>query len=593
MVSVPVPQLQRIAPSGDLPQNDRIRSKARDQSANILNRTNQVAALGERAIKIKTVYEDNKIDSLSSEAKRKYAEWNAEKLGKLKADKSDPTDSYAQYDLEEKAFFDKLISDRPDLNDRVKKGYTANLAGYQSANRVAVLKQRGFQKEVYEHNLFTSDMKINGNEMAINAGNITKGDRTSYIPFDNGLNYIWDQVSKNALRNGTATEVEDDAAPSDHEYADHQGQRTKVNLKPAAKIQLGKQMTAQVTNAVSVLIASGKHAEARDMMEDDKYKIYINGNSKATFEKRLAKGETENKARVALAGIQNKSEEEQMQAIKAIKDPEVKEKASQMKATQINQMNTMRSDRFKKNYNRLAGHVIDRMSGPNPFYGLSDLQADKTYQATWENLDPAGKTAILDLINPPKTSKPKDIEKVQDRLFKDQFKGMDPMEFSQLVSPLSESERKRYRKTYEKTNTPSSSGSSFSARLNFGNKLIEDTLVDLGDFKLSGKTLDQKSRKLKAEVRREYADYLLGFETMPTEREIVAHMDPFIAHLRAKDIIDAKSISFGERLGSFFGGDNSEDINKFRKKPKTSDQKLKDLQSEMDAQLKGQDDANN
>lgn len=230
---VNIPRLNRIQPSDTLPSNDRIKGQAQDQSRNILNQTNQIAALGERGIQINKAYEDEKIDNLSSEANQAYAEWSAQKLGKLKAFKGDPTDAYAQYDLDEKEFFDKLMNDKPDLNERVRRGVTSNLAKSQNANRIRVLKQRGYQKEVYENNLFESDVKLKKNDLSVSAGYIKKGDRTSTIEFNQGLSDIKTLIAKRGLKNGTATVVDGDKF--DHSYRSPDGELVKVSYSPMAK----------------------------------------------------------------------------------------------------------------------------------------------------------------------------------------------------------------------------------------------------------------------------------------------------------------------------------------------------------------------
>lgn len=470
---VTIPRLKQITPSSALPSNDRLKGQVRDQSANILSRTSQVVNLGERAIKINKVYEDDKIDSLSSEANQKYDLWNAEQLQKLKVNKGDPTDAYAQYDLDEKEFFDKLIADKPDLNERVKRGYTSSLVKAQNSNKIKVLKQRGLQTEVYKQGLFNSDLQLNKNKLAISAGNITKGDKSLSFEFINGLNDIKTIVAKNGLRIGT-TELYEGEDRGDHSFTNADGEEVKVKYKPADKAALYKHMNAGVTSSVDVLIASGKTAEARDMMDD--YSIYIDSKSKTRFEKKLKVTEVDNEAMSIFDTIRGKSSDAQTKTINNIKDGDVRTEVEGIRATSILKLNTVRKAKEEKNYNRLANTVIDKMNSSNPYHGISDLKRDPTFKATWENLNPSDKKHILALVKPVKDSSKASIIDVQKLVLDNtEIRTMTPELWGRKISKLSKADQTHYNGIFQRLRTES--GSEESSRLGRVRRMLFDQMV--------------------------------------------------------------------------------------------------------------------
>jgi hypothetical protein len=540
---VTIPRLQRIAPSKDLPSNRRIQAKAQDQSANILQRGKQISALGERAVEINRAYEDSKIDSLSSEANQKYAEWNVQKLQELKNHKGDPTDAYAQYDVEEKEFFDNVLGDKPDINERVRKGLTANLAKSQNSNRIKVLKQRGFQKEVYEHNLFTSDLDLNKQELSVSASYIEKGDKTSTIQFNEGLNNIRTLVAKNAIRTGTAEEIEDDAK-GDHRYKDADGNEIRVKLSNAAKAKTYTEMNKGVVNSVDVLIASGKTGEARNMMDD--YSLYIDAKSKAKFEKRLKVNESENEARTFLQNIRGKTPDEQVRLIEGIKDSETRSEAIKIKHLDSTKLKALKKNSENKNYERVHG-VVDQLRDSGQLYTEKSITDHPEIKMILQkaSLNPTQMRVLREEFKSPKISEDKALDRVTDIFLGGDLQKMTSAQLSEAMVGLSKSDKSKFRTKFLSRTSDKKGAERTSQIYNRSKSLLTDKMYASGMIEnVDGFLDDDDFLKLK-KAKVELLEYLDNAELgdKPSMGTINSHIDDFIKSKKKESIFD--KVSFG------------------------------------------------
>ena len=540
---VNIPRLNRIQPSDTLPSNDRIKGQAQDQSRNILNQTNQIAALGERGIQINKAYEDEKIDNLSSEANQAYAEWSAQKLGKLKAFKGDPTDAYAQYDLDEKEFFDKLMNDKPDLNERVRRGVTSNLAKSQNANRIRVLKQRGYQKEVYENNLFESDVKLKKNDLSVSAGYIKKGDRTSTIEFNQGLSDIKTLIAKRGLKNGTATVVDGDKF--DHSYRSPDGELVKVSYSPMAKERAFKDLNEGVVGAVDVLISSDKPDLARDMMKD--YASFIDNKSKAKFEKRLKTTEDKSSARDFLASIRNRSEDDQLKAIDNLKDGEVRSEALKIKQLDTSRRNALRKNQQDRNFEAVDG-VIEELRASGQLYTEKSIEDHPKVKAILgkHELSKTQMRAIRESVKSPKFSEDEALNRVTNLFLGNEIHKLTPAQLTEAMVGLKEGDKSKFRNKYLSRRSESKGGAEKTSQIyNRAKTLLTDKMYDSKLIQnVDGFLSDDDFNKLKtAKVELlEYLDFTeLGDK--PSIVKINEHLDDFIKTRKSQSIFD--KVGFG------------------------------------------------
>lgn len=540
---VNIPRLQQIAPSNSTP-NDRIRATVRDQSSTILQRSQAVSNLGERAIEINRAYEDNKIDNLSSEANQKYAEWSTQKLQQLKNHKGDPTDAYAQYDIDEKEFLDGIISDKPDLNERVRRGLTSNLAKSQNSNRIKVLKQRGFQKEVYEHGLYTADLDINNQDLAVSAGYIEKGDKTSTVQFNEKLNNIRTIVAKNAIRTGLAEEIDDDSK-GDHRYTDADGNEIRIKLSNAAKAQTYEQMNKGVVNAVDVLIASGKTSEARDMMED--YAKLIDAKSKAKFEKRLQTTESENEARVFLQNIKGKSDDEQVRLIDGIKDSETRSEAIKIKHLDDTRLKALKKRSEDANFERVNG-VIEKLRESGQLYtekSITDHPEIKMILQKAE-LNPTQMKALREEFKSPKISDPKAMTRMTDIILGDhptlKIGSMTSAQIAEASVGLSQSDKNKFRTKVLARQSAGDNITKTNVSYKRAGTMLRTLLLNRGLIENSNrfKGLTHESETIYNKAKEELIDYLefQEVEGKLSEPEIKKYVEGFVADGKNDQLFD-------------------------------------------------------
>lgn len=484
---VSVPKLQRMQPSEAMPNNPRINMQAPNNADDIMSRTNAVANVVEKGIDIYKDMEDSKIQSLSLEAERDYTIWNNDQLQKLKSYEGDPTNAYAEYETAAKEKYNEILNSRPDLNNRVKRGLEGSLYKVAENNRIAVLKQRGAQQETYENNLFESGIKLKKNNLAINAGYIRKDDPGSYLPFDENISDIKTTIAKRGIEKGTVTRLPDDAKTWDHIYKDADGNMVKVQMTDIAKQRTGREVSEGVSESIKSMIAAGYTEEAQQAYE--KYKPYIDAKSQTTIGNKFKDTVTKETAYNEIAKIEGRPDEQQMQLIEAIKDPELKAEVLKIKNTNDARRDAIRDRREKANYERLGGIVEKRMSSGNPFYGMADLEADPNFKAIYDRLDVKGKKAIREMVQAPKETDPKAEVKVQDLVFGNtevKLEDLSPAEFQKYTVGLSKPDKNKYTNLYNRAKNQTAGEERASYKL--GGKMLEEQMLIDGHITRNAKT---------------------------------------------------------------------------------------------------------
>lgn len=550
---VSIPRLKQIQPSSGLPSNDRINLKVRDQSANIQNRTNQLVNLGNTALKVDKAYEDDKIDTLSSEANQNYAEWNVQKLQELKNHKGDPTDVYAQYDLDEKQFFEELRDSRPNLNERVRRGVEGNLAKAQGSTRIKVLKQRGYQKEVFTNTLFESDVKLAKQGLSVSAGYIKKGDRTTSNQFNSELGDIKTLIAKRGMKNGTVTEVEDDGS-FDHSYTDADGEEIKVKFSQQSKARVYKDLNEGVVNSIGVLIASDKSDQARNMMED--YDSFIDPKSRAKFEKGLKKTEDNNEASVILNSIRGKTEDEQLRAIDNIKDFDVRSEALKLKQLNTSRRNALVKNQQDKNFDAVHG-VVEQLRDSGQLYGDKSIEDNKQIKMILSNHKLSSKQmkALKEEIKSPKTSDDKALDRVTNLFLGGELQKITPAQLTEQMVGLSKGDKSKFRNKYLSRRTESKGGAERTSQIyNRAKTLLTDKMYAEGIVENEDGFLNDSDFVKVKKAKVELLEYLDNAELgdKPSMGVINKHIDEFI-NLRVKE----KAFNFGNFFGTTSSNNNS------------------------------------
>jgi hypothetical protein len=452
---VSIPRLNRAEPTTALPKNDRINMRVQDQGSNILNTTQSISSVAHEVGDIYQKYENDKIDQLASSAEQEYTKWIDGELRNIKSKEGDPTDHYADLDKRAKEKYDAILSSRPDMNERVRSHVTSRLDKSVNNTSVAVDKQRGMQEEVYDNNVYESGLKLKKDGLSVTAGYIQKEDSSSFLMYDQNLADIKTSVVRQGLKKGTVTKLPADAESGfNHVYKDDDGSIVKVQMTDIAKQRAAKEMSEGVKSSIDVMIASGRVEEAKQTQE--RYKDYIDPLSKAKLQEKFSNADRKTEAYGFIATIRGKSQEQQISAIDAIKDPELRSEALKIKDADDAKIESMRKRKSETNYNTLANRVINKMNSEEPYHGIADLESDPLYKQTWDNIDPKKKQAILEQVEAPKNSNTTVELKVQDIVFGRSEKKLEdytPEEWAEATVGLNRSAKSRYSKFYVDSKT--------------------------------------------------------------------------------------------------------------------------------------------
>lgn len=517
-MAVSIPRLKEIGQAPALPQNDRLNIQVKDNSNLIQAQTGAVAQLGDKVGDIYQAYENDKIDQLSSVAEQEYDSWNKQALAKLKAHEGDPTDAYVEYDKQSKQKRDDILNARPDLNDRVKRHFTARLDKTVGKAGIAADYQRGMQQEVYANNVFESTVKLKKDSLPVAAGYVQADDPSTFTMFDDGMTDIKTLVAKRAVSKGTATRLADDApddAPYSHKYLDDDGKIVRVNMGPIAKQRVAKELSEGVVSSIDVLVSSGNVEAAKQMQE--KYKGYITHTAAAKLEKKFKATGAKDEAFNVIGSLKGKSDDEQLRVIDSISDPEVRSEALKIKDTDDKRIVALKERKEKSNYNVLAKNILEKQNSDNPYYGMADLEADPIFKQTYDKMNAKQQQAVIEMVEAPKESSEKALLKVQGLFLggsEETIETMTPEDFAERTVGLSKADKKKYTNMFVSLRAQTE-GEKRSMYTQAGNmlrdQLISDGLIQRNSYnKIAGddeKTLIEAQQELTKALGSQYGSF--------------------------------------------------------------------------------------
>lgn len=552
-----VPRLNRIQPEKTMMPNARIDMQVQDKGSMILNQTSQVAAVGEKVGDIYQQYENDKIDTVSTDLEQKYKQWNDDQLTSLKNQDGDPTKSYVEYDQKAKEKYDELIASTSDASDRVKQHVATRFNKVYQGENIAANKQRGMQQEVYDNNMFESSVKLKKDNLPVVAGYVQAHDPSSFEMFDQGLSDIKSTIIRRGLKKGTVEQLPDDAKEGvDHVYQDDDGKIVKVKLSPLAKVRIAKEQSEGVKNSVAVLLAGGQVEEAKAMRE--KYKHLIDPVAAVSLDKKFTATGNKDQAYKVIQSVQltkqdfdsvknitdetkrqealkNLKDDKTLQAIENHPDPAVRSEAIKIKNADDSKLQAMRDRKAKSFYNSAASYVLDKQKdGDNPaFHGIADLENDPVYKGMVDHLDAKGRLAIEQMIESPKVSNDKALLKVHKLFMGETDTDLENMTTEQFhhdyLTGLSKVDRNKALKDFTKLKNPSSNEERSSVR--DANKQIKEILIKAGHID-SDESYDEDLLKAQGKLR----DHLSNRKTMPTTEQLTKLAKGFAA-----EVIDNKT----------------------------------------------------
>lgn len=529
-MAVQVPKLQRIQPSAALPANERINLKVDSQASNILNQTQGLANLGKEAVDLSYDIEDSKIQQLSLSAEQEYSSWNTQQLQKLKSYEGDPTDAYVEYDKQAQQKRDEILNARPDLNERVRSHLTANLDKTVGSQNMTAMKQRGAQQETYDNNNFQAGIKLKKDGLSTAASYIRKDDPGSFMPMDDGINDIKTTIAQRGLIKGTVSRLPDDAKTWSHMYKDPEGKLVKVQMSDIAKQATAKEVAEGVGASINSMIAAGYTEEAQAAY--DRYKPYIDTKYKTTLENKFNTTAIKATAFNEIGRIESMPEGQRLAEVEKITNPQVRSEALKILDTNANRREAIKDRREKANYEVLGSKVLEKMNSDNPYYGISDLENDPTFKATYDRLDVKGKKAIMEMVKAPKDTNPESEVKVQDLLLGSDpsmdINNVSPAQFQKMTVGLNKSDKSKYTNMYNRLKQETAGEERTKnkrAEKFLQDQLLADKYISKNDY---GKYTGKSEIKL-IQARNELLDHLSTAPKNMSDTDLLKYVQKYSA----------------------------------------------------------------
>jgi len=383
---VTIPRIQRLQSNSNQVTSQRIQGRAPNTTGLITGRvqgisrvTSQVADQMQRA-------ENSKIKQLSDEGTNSLKQWEDLELDKLKQIKDDSTKQYAAFDEARDKKYSEFLGKYSDTPERVQRHLKANLDTFKARGYGRIESQRQVQKRTYRNNLFHTVLKNRQDFLSENA--------LDPVNFNSGISDIKKDIALYGLENGTVEQVEDEKQ-GNFSYVDEDGKKVHVKMSPIAQRQFVETTSKGVFKSIDALISSGETKKAKAMKEV--YGDYLIPSQKTKLNNKLKNTDQRSEASNFYNGVQYLEDKDQLSKINKIKDVDLRNQVLKVRDTAITFRNREEKRKQDSNYEVLAKHVLSKS-----WNGLSELENDKVYGQTFENLSAKQQQAII------KTVKPKD-----------------------------------------------------------------------------------------------------------------------------------------------------------------------------------------
>lgn len=521
---VQVPRLQKIETSIPQPQGKRINIKAQDNASSILNRTSGLASLAQDAVNLNRDIEDNKISTMANDSEKEFRDWKLGKTQALNSITGDPTEAYVQYDKEVKEKYESMIAAKPDLNDRVKRGFTGNLNKMFDDSNYESMKKRGAQVETYKHNSAESAIKTKRESMSVNAGYIEVGKADSYAKFDESINDLKTSISQRALETHSATRVEDPKGAYTHSFIDADNKQVRVKMNDVSKQRAAQEISKGISESLTNMINSGYMKEAQQTF--DKYKLNIGVKERAKLNKKFKTQGLKDSANDNVRKIESSPVAKRDGIIRGIKDPEEK----RLTLRHLDENSRYRANLKKKesdtNYEYLSASA-DALIESGGVKGYNDLQNKQSYKATWDKLNTKARQAIKEKFDAPTKTSQKSLNKVVNLFTGGDIDKLGEMTFDEYnqeyLLGLSQSDKNKFTSRYLKYKDPSASQQ--RSAMTFAGKQIKNQLLVSGVITKDerGKLTSEEQNTI-TKVEDAYFEYVesMGRELTPEETRKVS-----------------------------------------------------------------------
>lgn len=402
-----------------------------------------------QAIKYRNQVADQAADTISTDASNKLEQrWKTEMYGDpengkigLKYQQGNPTDLYKQFDTTMQGHMTELSSNDqwdPETQNLVNR----RLGKKAEELRMQTLTEYGAQQNHYDDTITKDGVKLNQDALPDATTYIHPGDDSTLAPFQNRLANIRNLNISKALRYGSAQLDPNGDTP----YTAPDGTVKAVTLGPAAKLQIAKDTSDGVYDAVDNLIKSGALDKAQVLK--DKYGDIIEPLKRNKMEEEFKK-QNINQQAFQISGAAQGKTPVQIDNLLKDADPEVRHKALTIISDNGRSEQNIREQQQKENYQQLAQKAL-AFQRANPAATQTDLENQPFYAHFVDKLNPKDVKAVNEIVAPPKVSDPAAIARVNTILRGDDPNNdprqMTPQDVNKALAGLSATDRAQYQR---------------------------------------------------------------------------------------------------------------------------------------------------
>lgn len=552
---VNLPTIQPLdTPGGELPKNPRLNLQLPSQAGELLKTGASFDSLGATALNVYNKYEESKINQFGNEDEATYTQWYEANLQKLKRiTDADPTEAYVEFEKEADKKLKEIVGARGNLSSRVRDSITRKLNRVKGQLNTQTLKQRGAQVETYKTRLFDTTMKTNKRKLSKNAADVRSNQSGV---FDDTINDIKTQISMRSLETGGAKELPEDSKTWSHKFTDSKGKTIKVQWNEIAQAKVDDELGKGIYTSIENMVDAGEKTQAKVVF--DKYEKFLTPEQKSDYKESIKKSDAKDKAYVKAAEIEGMTKDEQADALRKIKDPEVKSKTIDIVQSNEARLNKMR--KFREDRNSEEAHrILDQKEEQGSLNGVADLDTPALTKLM-KNMNHKQRKALKERIKQPKLSNQEALVRVQDLFLGNDptyksIRDVSPGKFQEYLVGLNKSDRDKMTTRYLNRSKGSASQDALYNKLStrLKQKMIAQGIVEFNDFgKFDGSNL--------VKLNKAYADLQDSMEELPenpTVKETSEWLDKYIAEKKKQDLFGGGG--FWSAVGSVFGiGDEPE-----------------------------------
>lgn len=519
-MAIQLPKIDRIAPQQSAP-SDKLTVSIPDftKAADI-----QGAATDKLAAQAQKFAEDREDQAIETHATQKaneyynFVEQQIEGKNGLKYQDGDPTAAYDKFNETIHQKVDEYLSDESGLSERAKLTLAQKLQEVQQRTHYKAATIYGSLYDSYATRVTNDGVDLEKRGLTDATSYIQKDDPNSLTHFDLGVQKIIDLRFKNGERVGTVTK------DADGNYIPN----------PSVQLQVAKDLSEGVTNAVENLVVSGRLDEAEILRE--KYGKYIDPVNSKKLTKSTEVAVKKNLAFTMLDTVRDMPQEKAMDKIDDIKDPEVRQTVEKLYNDHLTRKASIINNSSKTNYNEAANFILQKQNSGNPFVSTTEMENDPYVSKLLPKItDAKQKKALYAAISPPKESNVSDKNTLYDDLFAGNFKGMSFQDLNEKMAHLNKADRALFEKKFAAINTET--GGEENQRLKLMGGELKNQMQRLGLVKKNqyGK-YDNKTEVKIAEARQQMLDQMDKFPPGMSHSEVIKEVTKFATALKTGEV---------------------------------------------------------